>query len=165
MAFMGFCPLSNIHPTIAGFQDSNSGPFRLRDRSPIDGANAELTGPKAGVKQEGRPFRAFPPQRSSAPFGALDLHAVSDIASFCSEDQRVTMPRGFKAVLSARIRSLHSTEAECGSMLSWASSSLQSLCHVAVSRLPGSTPLAIAFAFARKLRLLHSLWGTPPSGW
>jgi hypothetical protein len=30
--------------------------------------------------------------------------AVSDIAFFCSEDQKITMPRGFRAFLPARIR-------------------------------------------------------------
>ncbi len=52
MAFMGFYPLSGIHPKIASFQDSNSGPFRLRDRSPSDGTTFELTDPKVGVIQE-----------------------------------------------------------------------------------------------------------------
>jgi hypothetical protein len=49
----------------------------------------------------------------------LNPHAVSDIACSCSEDQEVTMPRNFRALLSAEIR----TAANRGlpqPLLSWA---------------------------------------------
>jgi len=46
--------------------------------------------------------------------------AVSDIAFFCSEDQKITMPRSFRALLPARIRiPAPEPEGPGGSMLSW----------------------------------------------
>jgi len=49
-------------------------------------------------------LQSFSPPRSRPPFDVTCLLAVSDIASFCSEDQEVTMPRDSKALLPAEIR-------------------------------------------------------------
>jgi hypothetical protein len=49
-------------------------------------------------------LQSFSPSQSRTPFGARSLPAVSDIAFSCSEDQEITMPRGFKVLLPARIR-------------------------------------------------------------
>ena len=50
-----------------------------------------------------RPPEPFPPAKPDAGWHP-DPHAVHDIASFCSEDQKVTMPRSFRAVIPAGIR-------------------------------------------------------------
>lgn len=92
----------------------------LRGRNPTDGVLLR-TFPtrKSEPRQEGVALQSVSPAQSrhlSAPCP----HAVFDIESFCSEDQRVTMPRGFRALFPARIRTRFPTEVECGSMLSWA---------------------------------------------
>jgi hypothetical protein len=46
--------------------------------------------------------------------------AVSDIALFCSEDQKITMPRSSRALLPAGIRA-RPGRSPAGSMLSWVS--------------------------------------------
>jgi hypothetical protein len=61
------------------------------------------------------------PYPSAEPYTSrcLNPHAVFDIACSCSEDQEVTMPRNFRALLSAEIR----TAANRGlpqPLLSWA---------------------------------------------
>jgi hypothetical protein len=68
----------------------------------------------------GVPLQSLTPSRSRTPFGALSLLAVYDIASCCSEDQEVTMPRSFKVLLPARIRTPRSPEGDPGPLLSWA---------------------------------------------
>jgi hypothetical protein len=49
-------------------------------------------------------LQSLSPSQSRTPFGANSLLAVSNIASCCSEDQKVTMLRGSKVLLTARIR-------------------------------------------------------------
>ena len=84
------------------------------------GRDSRTYRPEGRSRSGGRPFRAFPPHEALR-LATLFPRAVSDIASFCSEDQRVTMPRGSRASCPVWIRSLHKTEVECGPMLSWVS--------------------------------------------
>ena len=60
---------------------------------------AQATGTTHGV----HPAELFPLAEPYAFRRRCPL-AVSDIAFFCSEDQRITMPRDFRALLPARIR-------------------------------------------------------------
>jgi hypothetical protein len=94
----------------------------LQDRNPADGVLFRTSDPKVETWTGGVALQSVSPAHSmhlSVPCP----HAVSDIESFCSEDQRVTMPRGFRALFPARIRSLRPTGVGRGSMLSWAFSS------------------------------------------
>ena len=64
--------------------------------------------------------------------------AVSDIAFFCSEDQRITMPRSFRALLPARIRiPCPEPEGSRGSMLSWDFRLSRAIPRTPWNRLPG----------------------------
>ena len=67
----------------------------------------------------GSPAEPYPLAEPYA-FRRLSLLAVYDIASSCSEDQEVTMPRSFKVLLPARIRTPLSPEGDPGPLLSWA---------------------------------------------
>ena len=58
---------------------------------------------KIGAVHGVHPAELFPLAEPYA-FRRRDPLAVSDIEFFCSEDQEITMPRGFRAFLSARIR-------------------------------------------------------------
>lgn len=60
--------------------------------------------PKDRCHSWGSTLQSLSPSQSRAPFGARSLPAVSDIAFSSSEDQEITMPRGFKVLLPARIR-------------------------------------------------------------
>jgi hypothetical protein len=123
----------------SSFQDSNSGPSAGVTEVPQTACFFELFRP-----EDRNPDRRGVALQSVSPAQSRDLSvscplAVSDIESFCSEDQRVTMPRSFRALLPARIRSLRPTEVECGSMLSWAFSSHRVLVlRWRPSRLPDS---------------------------
>lgn len=79
--------------------------LRLPDRNPgRRRASSNFSDPKAGTRTGGGALQSVSPAQSrnlSVPCP----RAVSDIESFCSEDQRVTMPRSFRALLPARIRS------------------------------------------------------------
>ena len=82
------------------------------------------------------------PYPSAEPYTSrcLNPHAVSDIACSCSEDQEVTMPRNFRALLSAEIR----TAANRGlpqPLLSWAFRRFKVMAAgLKQNRLPGSYP-------------------------
>jgi hypothetical protein len=58
---------------------------------------------RIGAARGVHPTERFPPAEPYA-FRRHDPHAVFDIAFFCSEDQEITMPRGFRALLTAGIR-------------------------------------------------------------
>jgi hypothetical protein len=58
---------------------------------------------RVGTTPGVRPPEPFPPAKPDAGWHP-DPHAVHDIASFCSEDQKATMPRSFRAVIPAGIR-------------------------------------------------------------
>lgn len=62
-----------------------------------------LPASRAGATPGVRPPELFPPARLSAGWRP-DPRAVHDIAIFCSEDQKVTMPRSFRALIPAGIR-------------------------------------------------------------
>jgi hypothetical protein len=49
-------------------------------------------------------LQSVSPPRSRTSFDARSLPAVLDIAFLCSEDQKITMPRSFKVLLPAEIR-------------------------------------------------------------
>jgi len=53
-------------------------------------------------------LQSLSPPQSRTPFGAFPFLPFLNIASCCSEDQEVTMTRGFKVLLPAEIRTLHS---------------------------------------------------------
>jgi len=113
MALMGFCCLSR-HPFVQQFPGFQLWSLRRRDRSPADGVLLR-TFPtrRSEPRQEGVALQSVSPTQSRDLSISCPL-AVSDIASFCSEDQRVTMPRSFRALLPARIRSLRPAETGCG---------------------------------------------------
>lgn len=136
----------------SSFQDSNSGPSAGVTEVSQTACFFELFRPEdRNPDRRGLPFRAFPPHRARDLSVPCPL-AVSDIESFCSEDQRVTMPRSFRALLPARIRSLRPAEAGCGSMLSWAFSSHRApVLRLRPSRLPDS-PRGQDDHLARRLR-------------
>jgi hypothetical protein len=56
-------------------------------------------------------LQSLSPPRSRTPSGARSLLAVLDIAFCCSEDQKITMPRSFKVLLPAEIRTPATAEA------------------------------------------------------
>jgi len=58
---------------------------------------------RTGATHGVHPSELFPLAEPYASRRRFPL-AVSDIAFFCSEDQRITMPRSFRALLPARIR-------------------------------------------------------------
>ena len=68
---------------------------------------------------------------------------VSDIAFFCSEDQRITIPRDFRAFLPARIRIPTRARRFGGTDALLGLSPLQSVSHTPWNRLPGSFLLAL----------------------
>jgi len=49
-------------------------------------------------------LQSLSPSRSRTSLDARSLPAVLDIAFLCSEDQKITMPRSFKVLLPAKIR-------------------------------------------------------------
>jgi hypothetical protein len=63
-------------------------------------------------------LQSFSPPQSRTPFGAVALMLFFDIALFCSEDQKVTMPRSSRALLPAEIRT-RAGRSPRRSMLSW----------------------------------------------
>jgi len=66
-------------------------------------------------------FHPPEPFPSAKPYASRRLYplAVSDIVCSCSEDQEITMPRSFRALLPAEIRTRLEFYA-CRPMLSWA---------------------------------------------
>jgi len=72
---------------------------------------------RTGATRGVHPSELFPLTEPYA-FRRRCPHAVSDIALFCSEDQKATMPRGSRVFLFVRIR-IRSHRGAAESMLSW----------------------------------------------
>jgi hypothetical protein len=138
MALMGFCCLSRHPFGSAVSRIPTLVPPSARPKSRRRRASSNFPTRRSEPRQEGVALQSVSPAQSRDLSVPCPL-AVSDIESFCSEDQRVTMPRSFRALLPARIRSLRPAEAGCGSMLSWAFSSHRApVLRLRPSRLPDS---------------------------
>jgi hypothetical protein len=112
MALMGFSFLSRYSFGSAVSRIPTLVP-PLQDRNPADGVLFRTSDPKVETWTGGVALQSVSPAHSmhlSVPCP----HAVSDIESFCSEDQRVTMPRGFRALFPARIRSRSRPKSDAG---------------------------------------------------
>lgn len=99
-----------------------SSPVRsaYRVSHPPDGLLPPLpSDPEGSVPLMGFTLQSVCPAQSRTPFSASYLPAVPDIVSSSSEDLEVTVPRGSKVLLPARIRTREPAEAGRGPMLSW----------------------------------------------
>jgi hypothetical protein len=101
---------------------------------------ATRTGTTRGV----HPSELFPLTQPYA-FRRQCPHAVSDIALFCSEDQKATMPRGSRVFLFVRIRT-RPHRSTVRSMLSWV---LRRLFRVRPERRRASFPTRSLMRFPR----------------
>jgi hypothetical protein len=143
-----YSDMSNGGPQFPGFQPRFVPPsefLTLLTAFSLQSLPATRTGTTHGV----HPSELSPLTKPCA-FRRLYPHAVSDIALFCSEDQKATMPRSSRAFFSERVR-FRSGRSPTGSMLSWVSlAPLQSSTRVPWDQLPDPFP--------------HALFTTPPEG-